>query len=151
MVRNVVTLDFYNFLFLLISRFFSDPDLRETIPSILEPSWALMILAEIGVPYLDILDAFENTTTVDGLITSRDDEKRRYLSRGSAAIKLLQDWISSTRSDNTFAKHQLLHAISNGSLMSKIDNMKSQLVSIPEASNLLDMLRSIVDDLRILN
>jgi hypothetical protein len=30
-------------------------DFRETVPQLLAPSWGLIILAAIGVPYIDLL------------------------------------------------------------------------------------------------
>lgn len=110
-----------------------------------------MIMAQVGVPYLDILDAFEATTMREGHIIANAADKRRYLSYWNAEIELFQDWIMSVRSDNTFAKKQLFHAMGNGALMAKIDVIKSQLISIPEASDLLEILRGIVDDVRMLN
>lgn len=107
-----------------------------------------MLLVDIGVPYMDIIDAFENRLMSGGHIITQTSDKSRFLSSMRAIIELLQHWIQSARSDSSFAKKQLFSSMGNGTLMSKIDVIKSQLISMPEANNILEIIRVIDDDIR---
>ena len=126
-------------------------ELQGAIPTILSPSWGLLLMADVGVRYFDILQAFDNATAYSHLITESVDIEQR-LSYIKAEIDLFQYWISSSRSNrNSSAYQQLVQALHNGTFMSRIDIIKLQLLSIPDTSNLLDILRGIVDDARFLS
>jgi hypothetical protein len=112
-------------------------------------SWAPLILIDAGVPYLHVLDAFDNIMLLGGNFISLSDRSSKQLDNIKGVIEIIQFWLNAATADNaTIAKSQLQATVGTSILHSKLDMIKSQIVATSQASLLLDDILHIEESLR---
>ncbi|KAL7580131.1 hypothetical protein ACA910_012889 [Epithemia clementina (nom. ined.)] len=127
--------------------------LRCTLGSKLASGWPLTTLAEAGVPYLVILEAFENIADLE----NSSNNPRRSLEHISASIELFLFWISNSRAaglragQHSAAQIELSRSASTGDLRPKLNLLRSRLEQIQvTGSPLLEELNGIEDSISLL-
>ena len=121
--------------------------LRSALGSGLTFGWPLTTLAEAGIPYLLILEAYETITHVVNSSTDESDPSKTLI-HISASIELFLDWISNSQAagqragQHNKARIELSRSMSTGDLMPKLNALRSRLEQI-QAEDLLERLDSI--------
>jgi hypothetical protein len=129
--------------------------LSQLVPGRLSPGWALLALADAGVPFLVIMDAYESIIRNDHVVLGGVDMDR-HIERVSALLELLQYWFSLARRDArpadgeraNAAHRELSRALDSGILMSRIDIIRGRIDSLPVSASLMDRLRTIQESIR---
>lgn len=128
--------------------------LRCMLGSNLAFGWPLTTMAEAGVPYLFILDAYENIADLEN---STVVDPRKTLEHISASLELFMFWISNSRAagpragQHSIAQIELSRSMSTGDLMPKLNLLRSRLEQIQGTRTpLLERLDGIEDSISLL-
>jgi hypothetical protein len=108
-------------------------------------------LVDIGVPYLDVLEAFEKHILLDGNMIASAQGASYHLGNINSIVDFIQSWIYAARSDHGgMAKKQLLQAtVWSPWLISKLATIKTQVVAmIPQDIPLLEQIERMEDEAR---
>lgn len=110
--------------------------------SLLEPGWPLKIIANVGVPFMSVLNLFERMAdeTQGGLLGGGGDQRKEQL---AAIVSLLDSWVSAaSQVSSEQASHQLLQAIHSAQLVDKIRRWKHEMEGLGDSSNDLSLLEN---------
>ena len=129
------------------------------VPRLLSPGWSLLVVVDVGVPFLVAMDAYESVhekrndrISLGGL----DLDKR--IENVSAVLELLEYWHSLAQTNfktshglKNAAYQEMSSAIATGRLMRRIEGLKQKVEMMPEVSrSLLSRLQSIEQSIRFL-
>jgi Non-repetitive/WGA-negative nucleoporin C-terminal len=132
--------------------FFSIAELKQSVPGLLSPGWSLLMIAEVGVPYLMLMDAYEKVIHRNDRILLGGVDVDKHIKTVSAILELLEDWLSLAQSSSRAvggghgnkAHQELSRAMASGRLMDKIESIKAKIEMMPEAAtSLLGRLQAI--------
>ena len=109
--------------------------------SYLSPGWSLITLSEAGIPYLVILEEYE-----DHVERSGNNETRLHV---SAVLELFSHWISHSREagqvagQHSSAHVELSRAMATGDLRNKLHTLRAKVRQLEDDSELLQRLNDI--------
>jgi predicted nucleotidyltransferase len=125
--------------------------LKQSVPRLLSPGWSLLTIADVGVPYLVAMDAYESVTQQNDRILLAGVDMDKHIEKVSGILELLEYWLSLAQSSartagghRNDAYQELSSAMASGRLMLKIDSIKAKIEMMPEAAtSLLGRLQAI--------
>jgi hypothetical protein len=115
-----------------------------------------VVLADAGVPFLTILDAYEGLLLKDEQIHLGGTDSSKRIDQIGASLELLGYWVSAAQSSSVaggqlnLARQELTREMASGRLTRKLDGIKAKLEALPTASVLLDQLREIEQSIQLL-
>jgi VIT1/CCC1 family predicted Fe2+/Mn2+ transporter len=124
----------------------------------LSPGWSLTILADVGVPYMKIMEAYGSESQRNDRIVmgvGGVDEKR-HTEKSTALLELLRHWfdnaqvISRTTGTKNRVSQELSREIALGRLQQKLEGIRGSIEMLHSASWLMDQLQSIEEMLRFM-
>jgi len=122
----------------------------------LSPGWALLALADAGVPFFVIMDAYESVTQSDRVLLGVV-EMDKHIERVAAFLELIEYWLSLAQSNTrtsgglrNAAYKELSRAIASGRLLSKIDTIKARIGVLPVAASMMERLQAIEESIRFI-
>ena len=131
-------------------------ELKQSVPRLLSPGWSLLTIAEVGVPFLVVMDAYESVTQRNDRILLGSIDMDKHVEKVNGMLELLEHWVSLAQSSvraagsqRNEAYQELASAMASGRLMRKIERVKAKIELVPEAAaSLLGRLQSIEDHIR---
>jgi hypothetical protein len=132
--------------------------LKQSSPHLLSPGWSLVTIANVGVPFLVVMDAYESVSQRDDRIYLGGLDVDQHMERISAVLELLEYWVALAQSSaktafghKNEAFREISAAMASGRWMRKMEGIKQKIEMIPEASrSLLGRLHSIEQNIRYL-
>jgi hypothetical protein len=142
----------------LLTQFFIHTAIKEALPQLLSPGWSLLIIVDVGVPFLVAMDAYESVNQRTDRIYLGGLDLDKHIEKVSAVLELLEYWLTlaqssskSIRGQRNDAYHEMSSGLAQGLLMRKIEGIKQKIEMMPEASrSLLGRLQSIEQSIRFL-
>lgn len=130
--------------------------MKQSVPGLLSPGWSLLTIADVGVPYLVVMDAYESVTQRNDRILLGGVDMDKHIEKVSATLELLEYWLSLAQSSSRTggghrneAYQELSGAMASGRLMRKIESIKAKIEMMPEAAtSLLGRLQGIEENIR---
>jgi predicted nucleotidyltransferase len=131
-------------------------ELKQAILRSVSPGWSLLTIADVGVPFLLTLDAYESVMLRNDRIFLGGIDVDKHIEKVSAVLELLEYWVELANSSSKGIRgsknesfQEITTAIASGRLMRKIDDIKQKIEMMPEASrSLLGRLQSIEQNIR---
>lgn len=131
-------------------------ELKQSVPRLLSPGWSLLTIADVGVPYLVAMDAYESVAHQNDRILLGRVDIDKHIEKVSAIMELLEYWLSLAQSSARAAGghrnksfQELSSAMASGRLMLKVESIKSKIEMMPEAAtSLLGRLLAIEESIR---
>lgn len=132
---------------------FCVPGLRQQVSNQLSPGWALLVLADVGISFLEIIDAYESVSNHDYVLLGGVHSEIE-IERIAAFLEIINYWLAladsnvrSTESREYVAYQQLSRAKASGRLYSKLDAIKAKIGDLPAATSMLEQLEAIEEKL----
>jgi hypothetical protein len=127
--------------------------LRQQVSNQLSPGWALLVLADVGISFLEIIDAYESVSNHDYVLLGGVHSEIE-IERIAAFLEIINYWLAladsnvrSTESREYVAYQQLSRAKASGRLYSKLDAIKAKIGDLPAATSMLEQLEAIEEKL----
>lgn len=134
---------------------FPNAGMRDCIPRVLSPGWSLLVLADVGVPHLKIMDAYESVTQRNDRIVLGAVDKGRQEDKVSAILELFKHWINGAQTNSraagskNSALQELSREMASGRLAQKINAIRASVETFPDDdAGWMDQLSAIEESIR---
>ena len=132
--------------------------LRNCAPRLLSAGWSLVILADVGVPFMKIMDAYESQSQRNDRIVMGlgGVDVERHTEKLAAVVELLDHWIKNAQSNSratgtkNTAFQELSREMASGRLRQKMDQIRGRIENLPSGSQLLDQFLMIEEGLQFI-
>lgn len=123
---------------------------------VVSPGWSLLVLADAGVPYLKLMDAYESENHRNDHIVLGGVDSAKQKDQVAAQLELLKKWINVAQSNSraTVGKDNALQELKretmSGRLGRKMEGMRAIIETLPTETALMDQLFGIEEGIRFL-